>query len=344
MAQHNSNNDNNNNKLALVTGAAGFIATHIVKLLFERQYKVRGTVRNVSDKTKTGHLETLFPELQLFEADLLKDGSFDEAAKGVDVIFHTASPFIPTVDDPQRELVDPALKGTINLLNAAKRSGTVKRVVLTSSVAAVIDNEKPVDYIYSEKDWNLRSTVSFEPYRYSKRIAEEKAWEFVNGQDKDRAAQSKESFDLVVINPSFVLGPPLSSRTDATSVKTVKSFLDGSLKEKGTLPLAFPVVDVRDVALAHVVAAEKKEAKGRYLLTSTTGVPHIELVSYLKKSGKFDKYGLPDKEQSPHPRPALLDHSKAEKELGIQLRSAQESVVEMAQALIDLGIVPKPVD
>jgi len=104
-----------------VTGASGYIAGPIINLLFERGYQVKASVRSLSDPTKTSHLKTLFPSLQLFEADLLKEGSFDEAFKDCDFVIHTASPFQLQVSDPQKDLVDPALKGTLNVLNAVKK-------------------------------------------------------------------------------------------------------------------------------------------------------------------------------------------------------------------------------
>jgi len=219
----------------------------------------------------------------------------------------------------------------------------VRRVILTSSFAAVASKSYPPGHVFSEKDWNKDSTVSFEPYRYSKTVAERAAWTFVNGDDdpEKEESQTKQHFDLVVLNPAFVLGPPLSNRADATSVLTVKSFLDGSLVEKGVPPNAFPIVDVRDLAIAHVKAAEYRNARGRYLLASNTGIPFLELVNHLRESGKFEKYDLPKKQQSEPANITKLTTSKIEKQLDFKMRPVSESVIDMAQALIDLGIVPK---
>lgn len=252
--------------VVLVTGASGFIAGSVVRLLQDRGYTVRGTVRSLRDQSRVGHLKELFPDLQLYEADLLTEGTFDEAAKGADYVMHTASPFQLTVSDPQRDLIDPALQGTLNVLRAAARSGTVKRVVVTSSCAAVASQAVPPDdkvlldsslacwlvfegwtqpadvdgtcaqQVWTEEDWNTDSTLENAPYRLSKSLAEKAAWDFVN------EGEGKGKFDLAVVNPSFVLGPPLSARTDGESVRAIKGFLSGAFKEQGARPSCFGCV------------------------------------------------------------------------------------------------------
>jgi len=202
--------------IVLVTGASGYIAGHVIQLLLQKGFEVRGTVRSLSNPQKNSHLNELFPKLQLYEADLLTPGSFDKAVENCEYIFHTASPFqIEGVTDPQKELIDPAVKGTENVLNSVAKVGkSVKRVILTSSVAAIIGN-KPPEYVFSEVDWNMDSTIqNGQAYRLSKRLAEEFAWKFCK----------ENNIDMVAINPGFVVGPPLSDRVDGTSVKLVKGF------------------------------------------------------------------------------------------------------------------------
>eukprot|EP01116_Phalansterium_solitarium_P018628 TRINITY_DN5002_c0_g1_i2.p2 TRINITY_DN5002_c0_g1~~TRINITY_DN5002_c0_g1_i2.p2 ORF type:complete len:133 (+),score=37.94 TRINITY_DN5002_c0_g1_i2:116-514(+) len=122
-------------KIAVVTGAAGYVATWVIKKLVDHGgYTIRGTVRSAANSQE---LKKAFPSIELYDADLLKDGSFDEVVKGATVIFHTASPYTYDVTDPQKELVDPAVQGTLNVLRSADKSPSVKRVVLTSSAAAV---------------------------------------------------------------------------------------------------------------------------------------------------------------------------------------------------------------
>eukprot|EP01121_Diplochlamys_sp_Union-15-3_P008653 TRINITY_DN2314_c0_g1_i1.p1 TRINITY_DN2314_c0_g1~~TRINITY_DN2314_c0_g1_i1.p1 ORF type:complete len:324 (-),score=62.26 TRINITY_DN2314_c0_g1_i1:13-984(-) len=319
-------------KTVLVTGASGFIASHIVKLLIEKGYTVRGTVRDKNDKTKVQHLIDLFPSLQLYEADLLKEGSFDEAVKGCVYVFHTASPFQDPKEDAQKELIEPALKGTLNVLHAVEKSAdTVKRVILTSSVAAVAQSSLPAEHVFTEEDWNNGSTPTFEPYRYSKVVAERAAWDFSKGK----------KWDLVTILPSAVLGPPLSKRTDAISVQNVKNFLDGTTAATGTKPQCFGCCDVRDVAQAHVAAAENPNSKGRYMLATPTAHSHWEISQILVKSGKYSKYPLPTKEAASVTKFPKYNATKTQKELGITFTPLEKSVIDEADALIALGIVPR---
>ncbi|KAK9809557.1 hypothetical protein WJX73_001526 [Symbiochloris irregularis] len=161
--------------VAVVTGASGFVATQLIKQLLEKGYTVRGTVRSVKNRRKIESLQTLAEalpgNLELREADLMQRGSFDEAIAGADYVFHTASPYFATADDPQRDLVDPSVKGTTNVLGSVSKSkSTIKRVIMTSSVAAVnITGEKPSKGDrFTEEDWNTGSSLTHEPYRYSK--------------------------------------------------------------------------------------------------------------------------------------------------------------------------------
>jgi len=279
------------------------------------------------------HLKESFPGVELFEADLLIEGSFDEGLKGCDYVLHTASPFQFTVENPQRDLVDPALKGTLNVLRSVAKAGTVKRVVLTSSVAAIAPDSFDPELVYTEEHWNMESNLDKSPYRYSKRLAEEAAWNFIKEQQ-----EKGSSTDLVAINPSFVLGPPHSSRTDATSVRFVKSMLTGEWKDNGA---AFACVDVRDVALAHILAFEKPEAHGRYIASSAEAVPHVQWARWLAE--EFPDYSVPTEESSDPPKPRTkFDNTKIQKGLGIELNSPRKALVDMGHALIKLGVVPPP--
>jgi len=323
-----------NSKITIaVTGASGFIAGELIFQLLAKGYRVKGSVRDVTNETKTKHLKESFPKLELFQADLLNEGSFDKAFEGCDYVMHTASPFQLEVADPQRDLVDPAVNGTKNVLGAALKAGTVKRVVLTSSVAAVISEAvPPADKIWAEDDWNRDSTLSKGPYRLSKRLAEEAAWSFVGEHPQ---------LELVVINPTFIVGPPHSSRVDSTSVRVVKQMLSGELLESGTKPVCLGCVDVRDVARAHINAMEMKEAKGRYLITSTEGFSHLELATMLKEAPEFSHYPLPDKAAAPFSYRPKFSSTKAERELGITYISIPQSLVDMGRKLVELGVVER---
>ncbi|XP_076883832.1 phenylacetaldehyde reductase-like isoform X3 [Bidens hawaiensis] len=246
-------------KVVCVTGASGYIASWLVKLLLDRGYTVHATVRSLDDPKRTEHLLALDgakERLSSFEANLTVDGSFDAAVNGCVCVFHTASPVIITsVDDPKAELLDPAVKGTLNVLKSAAKVQSLKRVVLTSSIATVMFGVKlPESGGVVDETW-FSDPVTCEQakwwYQVSKIQAEDAAVKF-----------SKENgVDLVVINPGYVIGPLLQPTINFTS--------DGFMSLIETGKEIFPdginiTVDVRDVATAHILAFEKPEANGRY--------------------------------------------------------------------------------
>ncbi len=270
----------------LVTGGTGYIGAWIVKELLEKGYHVRMTLRNKARTDKYEFLINLAEEslgtLDLWEADLLHEGSFDEAARGADAVIHVASPFILRIKDARKELLDPALLGTRNVLNAATKSDTVKKVVLTSSVAAVhgdtIDLQKLGLKEFNEEQFNTSSSATHQPYSYSKVIAEKEAWKLAENQDQ---------WKLVVINPSFVMGPPLGGASDSESINFMKDMLKGKFFF-GAPDLYFGFVDVRDVAHAHILALENENTSGRHILAERT-MSVIDLAAMVKKlyPGKF---------------------------------------------------------
>mmetsp|Transcript_15165 Transcript_15165/g.52697 ORF Transcript_15165/g.52697 Transcript_15165/m.52697 type:complete len:333 (-) Transcript_15165:128-1126(-) len=325
----------NASTIVAVTGGSGYIAGHCIHQLLEKGYTVRATVRDKSNATKVKHLTDSFPGVQLYEADLLSEGSFDEFCAGAHIVLHTASPFQLTIEDPQRDLVDPAVKGTLNVLRSAKKAGTVRRVVVTSSCAAVAPNKPPEDpeYVFTEDDWNDDASLTEAPYRFSKAEAERAAWKFAE----------EEGLDVVVINPSFVLGPPFSARTDSTSVKFVLNCLNGGIKAAGgTGPACFGAVDVRDIARAHIAAFENEGAKGRYIMSSSEGVSHFELATFLREDPAFEGFPVPDKQKEAPARRPKYDHSKAERELGITFTDVRTAVTDMGKYLVETGMVAKP--
>ncbi|KAK6933848.1 NAD-dependent epimerase/dehydratase [Dillenia turbinata] len=246
-------------KVVAVTGASGYIASWLIKLLLDRGYTVRASVRDPGDAKKSKHLLELDgaeERLNLFKADLLEEGCFDSLVEGCDGVFHTASPVLLSVSDPQAELIDPAVKGTINVLASCAKAPSIKRVVITSSLSSVFVSRKPLtadvaldeswfsDPVYCEeiKNW----------YALSKTLAEKAAWEFAK----------ENCIDLVVLHPGFVIGPILQPTLNLS----MEMILDIA---KGVQPLLGPVyrfVDVRDVALAHIKAFEIPSASGRYFL------------------------------------------------------------------------------
>ena len=340
----------------LVTGANGYVASWLVKKLIEEGYTVHATVRDTNNKSKVDVLKSLVKEetnrLKIFEADLLVNNSFNKAMKGCSVVFHTASPFKLDIKDPKKELINPALIGTENVLNSVNNSKSVKKVVLTSSVAAMYsDASECLQYKnneITESVWNNTASLDYQPYSFSKTIAEKKAWEINSKQEK---------WDLIVINPSLVLGPFLNGQNETSeSFKILKQIGDGTFK-KWIPKMGIGLVDVRDVANAHFLAAFSKNAKGRYITNAhNTNLLDIskELYSIYGKS-----YSIPNKPApgwliwliGPLLNKALtrkyisnnLNHQlkasnkKIKKELGLEFRSMKETLNDAFQSMIDSG-------
>lgn len=279
-------------KPVLVTGATGYVAGWLIKQLLEDGFAVHAAVRNPDDKNKLAHLDKIAANskgsIRYFKSDLLTKGSYTEAMKDCELVFHTASPFITDVKDPQKDLIDPAVLGTQNVLESANATASVKRIVLTSSCAAIytdaIDCQKAPNGTLTEEVWNTTSSLSYQPYSYSKTLAEKKAWEIAGKQSQ---------WDLVTINPSFVMGPMLNPKgTTSESFNILKQVGDGTMKA-GVPMMGIGLVDVRDVANAHVLAGFTPAAKGRYI-TSAHNTNFLEMALALQE--KFgDKFPLPKK-------------------------------------------------
>lgn len=344
-------------KPVLVTGANGYVASWLVKKLLEEGVTVHAAVRDPENKKKVGHLSDLAESrkgnLKFFAADLLKPGSYKEAMQGCELVYHTASPFTTTVKDPVKELIEPAVNGTENVLNTAKEVDSVKRVVVTSSCVAIytdaIDTVNAPGGKLTEDMWNTTASVDYQPYSYSKTLAEKKAWEITESQDQ---------WDLVTVNMSLVLGPPLNSKNASESMSLMKMLGGGDMK-MGAPKMGIGVVDVRDVADAHFNAGYIHEAKGRYI-TSAHSTDFLEIAQTLiPKFG--DKYPLPKRAL---PKWLLLlvgplvnklfsrrmirnnvnipwdaDNSKIKKDLGINFRPMKETLEDTFQAMIDEGIL-----
>ena len=238
----------------LVTGATVYIAGWLTWRLLERGFTVHAAVRNPGLANQMAHVERMRRELpgtiQFFQADLLERGSYTRAMKGCGVVFHTASPLELVVRDPQRELIDPAVLGTHSVLESVNITDSVRRVVLTSSMVATYGDNADLGTLpggkVNEEAWNTSSSPRHQPYAYSKTQAERTAWKLAEAQDR---------WQLVTINPGLVLGPCVSERVpEAFSFSVMKKFADGSMKT-GAPPYELGVVDVRDVAEAHLRAA-----------------------------------------------------------------------------------------
>lgn len=340
----------------LVTGGAGYIASWIIRYLLDDGKKVHATIRNLAETNKIEHLLELqseFPsQLEIFEADLLKEGSFLPAMLGVELVIHTASPFfISGIKDPQKQLVSPALEGTRNVLESVNQTPTVKRVVLTSSVAAIcgdnIDSLKIPNFTFTEEHWNTTSNLHHQPYSYSKTLAEKEAWEIVKKQNR---------WDLLTINPSFVMGPSLSKRQDSTSVDFMRNMLKGTFRT-GVPNTRMGFVDVRDVAKAHILAGYKPTASGRHILSNKV-IPMLGAANLLKEV-YGNRFPLPTSTlpkflvylvgpffglnwsytSSNVGQPMELDNSYSKKDLGFEYRPLIETFREHTEQLLEAKLI-----
>lgn len=345
-------------KPVLVTGATGYVAGWLVKKLLEQGFTVHAAVRNPDNQEKIAHLNQLAEStsgaIKFFKSDLLQDGSYKEAMEGCELVYHTASPFINDVKDPQKDLIDPAVKGTTNVLETANQVSSVKRVVVTSSCAAIyadaIDCQKGPNGMLTEEMWNTTSSLEYQPYSYSKTLAEKKAWEIANQQSQ---------WDLVTINPSFVMGPALNPKTNTSeSLNVLKQMGDGTFKS-GLPKMGVGVVDVRDVGEAHFLAGMTPSAKGRYI-TSAHNTNFLEMGLILQEKFGAD-YPIPKKAL---PKWLLMivgpmankllsrrfiknnvniewkaDNSKIKNELGIHFRPLKETMEDAFQVLVDEKII-----
>lgn len=341
--------------LVLVTGASGFIAGHVVREFLEQGYRVRGTVRSLANPKKVAHLRALGDlhqgRLELVEADLERDAGWKEAVAGCTFVEHVASPFPATTPDNEDEIVRPAVEGTLRVLRAAAEAGTVRRVVLTSSVAAVAFGHGPrPGHVFTENDWSVAENC--EAYPKSKTLAERAAWDFVAGLPE------AGRFELATINPGFVAGP-LSGPDIGTSGEVVGRLMR---RELPACPeIGWATVDVRDVAIAHRLATEVPAAAGQRFIAAGDHIWMQDIGRTL--AAEFGPKGYrPPTGKLPYPllwlagrfdatirsilpyvgRREVVSHANASRILGWQPRPLRETFIDMAQSMIDKGLIPRP--
>lgn len=342
----------------LVTGATGYIAGWLVRRLLEMGFTVHAAVRNPGLANRMTHFERMRRELsgtiQFFQADLLERGNYTRAMKGCRVVFHTASPFRLAVRDPQHDLIQPAVHGTRNVLESANSVDSVQRVVVTSSVAAACGDNADIarlpGKVLNEEAWNTSSTPRHQPYPYSKAQAERIAWEIAEAQDRWR---------LVTLNPGLVLGPCVTDHIPETcSFSLMKKFADGTMKA-GVPPYEIGMVDVRDVAEAHLRAGFMPGAEGRHLIfrdvksfIDVSAVLHAQFESHRP----FPRRVLPkwllwlvgprtDRAFTRHvvrrnmKHPWRADNSKSRRALGMRYRATEQAITDMFAQMIELEVV-----
>jgi nucleoside-diphosphate-sugar epimerase len=331
----------------LVTGGSGLVGSHCILQLLSAGHDVRATVRSLA---REGDVRAMLKEggvepgdrLSFIATDLESDAGWPEAVVGCDYVLHVASPFPCGAPRHQDELIIPARDGTLRVLRASHNAG-VKRVVVTSSFAAVCDGHKSRKEAFDETDWADLESGDVGPYVKSKTLAERAAWEFI--------AEEGDGLELSVINPVAVLGPTLGPNV-STSLGIVKSMLDGAMP--GCPRIHFGVVDVRDVVDLHIRVMTHPLARGERFIASAGDCISLYDVAKLLKSRmdaharNLPRFQLPDwllrlaalrdprvKEAIPHLgviRNATSE--KAKRMLGWAPRSKEEAIVASAESLV----------
>jgi dihydroflavonol-4-reductase len=335
----------------LVTGGSGYIASFCIAQLLNEGFEVRTTVRSLARegeiRSAIGKISTAGDRLRFFAADLNADMGWGEAVAGCDAVLHVASPLPANNPKDDQELIRPARDGALRVLAAARDAG-VKRVVMTSSTAAITYGRGGRSKPFSEADWSDATNLAdTSPYERSKIIAERAAWEWL--------AREGGTLELVTICPAAVIGPVLG-RDSSASIDIVKRLLDGSIP--GLPHMGYPLVDVRDIADLHLRAMRVVEAAGQryigggpfYWMSDIARVLREQTPELAKKTPKralpgwvlrisamFDPVVRGRLFELDKERPVSAD--KAKRELGWSPRSNDEAIVATARSLFAEGVL-----
>jgi nucleoside-diphosphate-sugar epimerase len=339
-------------ELVLVTGGTGFIGAHCIIQLLNAGYTVRTTVRNLAREEdvrtmiRQGGVEP-GERLEFVAADLTSDAGWPEAVAGCAYVLHVASPFPPAIPAHEDELIVPAREGALRVLRAARDAG-VKRVVLTSSYAAIGYGQKPKNRPNTEEDWTDPNGEDVRAYVKSKTLAEKAAWDFI--------AREGGALELSVVNPVGVFGPVLGPDY-STSILLVQRLMDGAMP--GLPKLYFGAVDVRDVAGMHIACMTNPAAKGeRFLAVAGEFLSISQIARILKRTmgtaaKRVPTMELPDflvrlaAARDPAVQQILPElgkrkngsNEKARRVLGWTFRCNEECITATAQSLVDLGLL-----
>jgi len=313
-----------------VTGASGFIGSWVVRLLLDRGYSVQGTVQDLGNEKETKHLEAMEgakERLKLFQIDLLDYGSIEAAITGSVGVFHLASPcIVDEVKNPQAQLLDPAVKGTMHVLQAAQKE-KVKRLVLTSSTAATVPSPNwPADVPKDENCWADLDYCKENGIWYpaSKTLAEKTAWNFAK----------ETGLDVVVINPGTVMGPILPPTINASMAMFLQLLQGGTEKYQN---LYTGCVHVKDVAEGHILLYETPSASGRHICVEATihWSDFAEMVEKLYPEYKIHRF-------TEVTQPGLLRDKNAAKKLmvlGLVFTPMDQVIKEAVSSLKEKGFL-----
>ena len=341
-----------NGNLVLVTGGSGFIAAHCILQLFAAGYRVRATVRSLGREAdvramlKTGGAEP-GPALSFAQADLASDAGWPEAAAGCAYVLHVASPFPASMPQDENELIRPAREGALRVLRAARDAG-VRRVVLTSSFAAIGYGSTPLDRPFSEADWTNLNGEDVSAYVKSKTLAERDAWEFITREGG--------ALELAAVNPVGVFGPVLGPDY-SPSIQIVQRLMDGAVP--GCPRYSFGIVDARDVADLHLRAMTDPAAKGERFLAIAGEFMSIQQVAQTLKARLGDRARRVPTRVLPDWLVRLASHfdasikylvpelgkskqatsEKARRVLGWTPRSNEDAIIATAESLLRLGLL-----
>ncbi|KAJ1272926.1 hypothetical protein BS78_06G240500 [Paspalum vaginatum] len=329
---------------ACVTGGNGYIASALIKMLLEKGYAVKTTVRNPDDTAKNSHLKDLqsLGSLEVFRADLDEDGSFDAAVAGCDYAFLVAAPVNIHTKDPEKELVEAAVRGTLNVMRSCVRARTVKRVVLTSSAAAVTGRQLQGDgHVLDEGSWSdvdylTANKAGFWGYPVSKVLLEKEACRFAE----------EHGISLVTVCPVAVVGAA-PARNARTSVPNCLSLLSGDEAAFAVLSIierstgCVPLVHVDDLCRAELFVAEEAAAAGRYVCCSVN-TTIVELARFLQdKYPPYDvKTNLLSGEGLAKPRVCLSSAKLVREGFEFEYKTLDDIYDDMVEYGKDLGILP----
>lgn len=315
---------------ALVTGGTGFVGVHTIIQLLELGYTVNTTMRSISRKSElTGALQqsgiTDLSRLHFFEADLLSDEGWAAAIDGCHYVLHVASPFTASEPEDENELILPAKEGTLRVLRGSRDAG-VKRVVITSSFAAIGYSKDGQGHIFDEQDWT-DPQANIPAYIKSKTVAELAAWDFIKTQGGN--------LELTVINPVGIFGPVVGGISSASLDSVVAGILNGDVKESPAFTMG--VVDVRDVADIHIKAMVSPAAAGERFLATAPGVMSFADVALLiRKERPEVSAKIVDMANTDAAHYISLSNRKAVEVLHWHPRSKEEAILASVDSLVRL--------